>query len=385
MRADEASLTAEERATLDAIEAALAQPSDTASPSGTDVGNLAALLRRTAPHADERYRLRLRARVLAVATQRRAATPRFTRRQILAAGLTAATLGGAALAAPQARAAFAALLGGTPSTRALSAPVVERGTRLPLDLTANPHYWVGPEKAQRAYFLTHIYRERWAQRQQLQTPPQAGDIVALPNGSQLPIPAYLPDPFRWQGLTATNEVNVPFQYITEKNGGGGGSGLPWEKFPAYDNTIGTYLIGGDPHDHFIILQQFRVNPDEAIIVSTFQMVVPTVVPPQGSPKAQPSAGLYGERTTLGVIVEPARDDQVGITVQAGPGSLQATTVAGATAWQFGGVWTADGQWHDDGTWRSLVWSRDGYLYCLSAEQLTAAELRRVAESLPALP
>ena len=84
------------------------------------------------------------------------------------------------------------------------------------------------------------------------------------------------------------------------------------------------------------------------------------------------------------IVERARDDQVGISVQAGAGALQTTTVAGTAAWQFGGVWTADGRWHDDGTWRSLVWSRDGYLYCLSAEQLAAPELLRVAESLPAL-
>lgn len=384
MRADEA-LTTEERDTLDAIEAALVQPHGHASLVGTDVGNLAALLRESAPRADEQFRQRLRAELLTT-IERRTPARRFTRRQMLAAGLTAATLGGAVFAAPQARAALVALLNGRTPTRTLSAPVVERGTRLPLDLTASPSYWVGPENAQRVYFLTNIYRERWVQRQQLQAPLQAGDIVTLPNGAELPIPAYLPAPFRWQGITATNEVNVPFQYITEKNGGGGGDReLPWARFPPYDNKIGAYLIGGDPNDHFLILQQFRVNPNEAIIVSTFQVLVPTTVPPIGSPKVPPSAGLYGERTTLGVIVEPARDDQVGISIQAGAGALQPAAVAGATAWQFGGVWTADGQWHDDGTWRSLVWSRDGYLYCLSAEQLPAAELLRVAESLPALP
>ncbi|HEY8602155.1 MAG TPA: hypothetical protein VIL85_27260 [Thermomicrobiales bacterium] len=385
MPADEAPMSAEEWAALDAIEATMAQPPGQTSPTDTNVGNLAALLRATAPRADEQYRRRLRAALITAATQRRIPAPRFSRRQLLAAGLTVATLGGAALGAPQARAALSAVLGGGSRTRTMTAPVVERGTRLPLDLTADPQYWVGPEQAQRAYFLTNIYRERWAQRQQLQRPPQAGAVVTLPNGAQLPIPVYLPDPFRWQGITATNQVNVPSEYITEKNGGGGGSGLPWERFPTYNNTIGTYLIGGDPNDHFIILQQFRVNPDEAIIVSIFQMLVPTTVPPMGSPKAPPAAGRYGERTTLGIIVEPARDDHIGIAVQTGPGTLHAITVAGTAAWQFGGIWTAEGQWLNDGTWRSLVWSRDGYLYCLSAETLTEAELLRVAASLPALP
>jgi hypothetical protein len=113
-------------------------------------------------------------------------------------------------------------------------------------------------------------------------------------------------------------------------------------------TRDTYLIGGDPTDRFLILQQLRPDPQQGVIVSAFPIDVPAQTPPY----ANAPAGFFGQRTALGLLVEPARDE-AGLTVQAGPNALHTTTEGGAAAWWFGSQWT------DDGHWITLVWPRDG--------------------------
>jgi len=390
MRPDEQPLTAEERDALIAIEAALARPpTATGTADAADLTGLTGLVRRSAPQADPAYRLHLRERVRAEAARQRPPTRLFTRRRLLAAGLAAATVGGATLAAPHARAALSGLLGLAPPSLTTAPIVVERTTPLPFAMAGNHPGWQGPDDAQREFYLGTLIHERWTldPRFGAGIGPPAGSIVALPAGHSLPIPGYLPTDFRWQGITvsagdAANTIPYPFlgQASGGAAGGGGGSGLPWERPLQYDHRVAAYLIGGDPTDRFLILQQLRPDPQHRVIVSAFLMDAPPQMPPD--PNAQPRS--YGQRTVLGILVEPARDE-AGLAVQVGPNALHATTVSGAAAWWFGGQWDEGGQWIDDGHWISLVWPRDGDIYCLSGQDVGLTELLRVAESLPPAP
>jgi len=47
---------------------------------------------------------------------------------------------------------------------------------------------------------------------------------------------------------------------------------------------------------------------------------------------------------------------------------------------YRGTWNAAGEWVEDGT-ISLIWKQDGLTYQLTGQELTLAELVRVAESL----
>jgi hypothetical protein len=388
MRPDDQTLTAEERAALVAIEDALARPpAATDAAAAADLAALTALVRRSAPQADPAYRLRLRARVRAEAARQRPPARLITRRRLLVAGLAAATVGGATLAAPHARAALGGLLGLAPPPPTTAPLAVERAMPLPFAVGGSRPGWQGPDNAQREYYLHTLLQERWALNARFGTraAPPAGSIVALSGGRPLPIPGYLPADFEWQGIMVSDggpPNTIPYEYIGQGGGGGGGggSGLPWERPLRYDHRVAAYLIGGDPTDRFLILQQLRPDPQRGVIVSAFQMDVP----PQASPRANAPSGSSGQRTALVILVEPARD-YAGLAVQVGPNALHATTVGGATAWWFGGQWDATGQWIDDGRWISLVWSRDGDIYCLSGQDLGLTEVLRVAESLPPLP
>lgn len=389
MRRDEQPLTAEEHAALIIIEAALAHPHTALDNTDTaDLAGLAALVQRSAPQADPAYRLHLRERVRAEAARHPAHSRLITRRRLLAAGLAAATIGGATLAAPQAHAALSSLLGLATPPLTTAPLVVERTTPLPLALAGSHPGWQGPDDAQREYYLGTIVRERWALDVRFGTRPEppAGSIVTLPGGRALPIPGYLPADFHWQGITVSDggpPNTIPYDYTGVGGGGtagGGGSGMPWERSLQYDHRVAVSLIGGDPTDRFLILQQLRPDPQHRVSVSAFLMDVP----PQALPSANAIPRSYGQRTVLGILVEPARD-QAGLTVQAGPGALHTTTVGGTAAWWFGGQWDEGGQWVDDGHWLSVVWPRDGYIYCLAAQDVGLPEALRVAESLPPAP
>jgi hypothetical protein len=377
MATDERALTPEEQAALDTIEATLARPvtdtQDTASIAG-----IANLLRTSTPQAAANYRQNLRERVLAEAQRQHATARRFTRRRILAAGFAAAAVGGAVLVVPQTRAAVAEIVGWRAASRA---------TPLPIAMTGGQLGWVGPDDAQREFSLRTIAHERWTDLARFPAPePTPGNIVTLPGGRLLPVPGTLPAEFTWQGIIASDSSNpnsVPFMYRgqSELRGGGGGSGLPWERPLQYDRYVAVYLIGGDPTDRLLVLQQLKPDARGEVAISAFQMEVLPQIAPVLPPGVTAQSGIYGARTILGLLVEPARD-KAGLTVQAGPNALHSTIVAGAAAWWFSGEWAADGHWLDDGTWISVVWSRDGFIYCLSGQQLGLDELLRVAESLP---
>ncbi len=381
--------TPEDRAALAAIDATFAQPlaatHDHDDP--TSLAGLATRLRRSAPQADTAYRLHLRARVLTEARQHLPPPGLITRRRLLAAALAATTIGSATLAAPRTRAALARSLGLNPPPPTIGPIVIERATPLPFNMLAGPHVWAGPDDAQREYHLLTISRERWTLYGHVaDQPPVPGTLLPLPGEHLLPIPGYLPAGFQWQGLSVTNEAPLPLRIPSAggTSGGGGGSGMPWEPPLRYDRRIAATLLGGDPADRLLLLQQLRPDTQNGITISTFQLDLPAQVPPPSPPGTPPPPGPYDARTVLGLLVEPARD-HVGLAVHVGPNALHSTTVGGAAAWWFGGQWDAVGRWTDDGTWLSLVWPRDGYIYRLSGQTLTLPELLRVAESLPPLP
>ncbi len=387
MRRDEQPPTAEEHAALIIIEAALAHPRTALDNTATaDLAGLAALVQRSAPQADPAYRLHLRERVCAEAARHPAHSRLLTRRRLLAAGLAAAAIGGATIAAPQARAALNGLLGLATPPLTTAPLVVERTTPLPLALAGSHPGWQGPDDAQREFYLSTLIHERWTldPRFGAGIGPPAGSIVALPAGRSLPIPSYLPPDFRWQGITTAGgdaANTIPYPFLGQaSSGAGGGSGMPWERSLQYDHRVAVSLIGGDPTDRFLILQQLRPDPQHQVSVSAFLLDVP----PQALPSANAIPRSYGQRTVLGILVEPARD-QAGLTVQAGPGALHTTTVGGTAAWWFGGQWDEGGQWVDDRHWLSVIWPRDGYIYCLAAQDVGLPEALRVAESLPPAP
>lgn len=392
MRPEERALTDRERAALATIEATLARAApEAADPDG--LAGLCLLLRDGAPRADDAFRRRLRERVLAAAQRHRRGAParrerRFTRRQVLAASVAAATLGGGALAFPQTRTALAGWLGWS---------FDQRATPLPLVLQVNSGRWVGEQNAQYEYQLLTIQQERWELSRRYPAPgPAPGSGVNLPDGRLLPIPAYLPNGFRWQGIALTNEPNVPFQFrFAGSSGGGGGSGLPWERFPAYDRRLAAYVIGGDPEDRVLALTQLKRDGQPGLLIGIFQIDSPAQpVPPPGAgapagpgganPTPTPPPAAYVAQVVLGLIVQPARGG-TGLAVQVGPDAVRETTVGGSPAWWYGGTWTRDGQWVDDGTWTTVVWERDGFVYHLAAQRLDLADVLRVAESLPPAP
>ena len=387
MRPDEQPLTADERDALVTIEDALARPPAAMDAADTaELAGLAGLVRRSAPQADPAYRLHLRERVRAEAARQRPPTRLLTRRRLLAAGLAAASVGGATLAVPQARAALGGLLGLATPPLTTAPIVVERATPLPLTVGGSRPGWQGPDDAQREYYLRTLVRERWALNARFGAgaEPPAGSLVPLPGGRALPIPGYLPADFHWQGIMVSDggpPNTIPYEYVGQAGGGGGGgSGMPWERPLQYDQRVAVYLIGGDPSDRFLILRQLRPDPQRGVIVGAFQMDAP----PQAPPYANAPPGFYGQRTVLGILVEPARDE-AGLAVQIGPNALHTTTMSGATASWFGGQWDEVGQWSDDGSWISLVWSRDGDIYYLSGQDVGLTDLLRVAESLPPAP
>lgn len=395
MRPEERTLTDRERAALDTIEATPAQPS-TDEAGTNEVAKFCAILRDSAPQPDDAYRRRLREQVLAVAPQRPTVAPlrrerRFTRRQVLAAGVAAATLSGAALAFPQTRIALAGWLGWS---------VDQRATPLPLVLEVDRGRWAGDQNARYEYQILAIQRERWAMSQRYPAPtPPPGSIVKLPDGRALPVPAYLPPGFGWQGIARPNESNPntgPFRFpFASLSGGGGGSGLPWERFPEYDRRVAAYLIGGDPADRVLALTQLKRDAQRGLLIGIFQIdapAQPAPTPAAGAPASQggtrptptPPPSAHAAHVVLGLIVQPTGGSS-GLSIQTGGYATHDTAVGGTSAKWFSGTWTRDGQWVDDGTWLTVIWERGEFVYHLAGQRLDLAEVLRVAESLPQAP
>jgi hypothetical protein len=225
--------------------------------------------------------------------------------------------------------------------------------------------------------------------------PVQGDKVLLDSGHLLPIPAYLPDGFRWQGINGINDITPGPGGVGNAGGGARTGNFPWDRFPDHDNRVGAYLVGGDPADRFLILAQLRfdghpnLNLSSLLYDSADQPIPPGIVGPSPAPDAPPPTptpvlASYAAKITAIALLQPASGGAA-VTVRSGAATLHDTNVRGQPARWFNGIWAANGQWSDTDAWTTIVWEQNGLLYQLAGQQLPLDELIRVAESLPATP
>lgn len=238
-------------------------------------------------------------------------------------------------------------------------------------------------------FTIGIPKERWAQFEEAGfSTPEPGTWIPLPNDNALPVPGYLPEGYRWQGVTAMQgDLRVlGFPSLGSQSGAGGGSLLP-----PYDSDVVDYLIGGDRANRLLLLAQFKGDLDRGLLFQAYHVVSPEKQPPtpiedatSDSPPGivltpTPGPSYYAEKTQVGLVIQPA-EGQEGLVFLVGPGELHETMVGEIPARWYRGTWNAAGEWVEDGT-ISLIWKQDRLTYQLTGQELTLAELVRVAESL----
>src|SRR5258708_17579151 len=97
-------------------------------------------------------------------------------------------------------------------------------------------------------------------------PPQLGAMLPLPNGRQLPVPAFLPEGYEWQDARAGNASFMDLGFPQFMSGSGGGGGKP---LPIYDRSFVAFLVGGDENDHLFILTQFSQPCAQGLSVQDF--------------------------------------------------------------------------------------------------------------------
>ena len=381
--------TAEDRAVLATIDALLDGEGDE-SAGREPLADFGRLLRDSAPHAAEDFRLRLRGEVIDAAAAEHAARRepwwqrRLTRRQV-AAGIVGLGVGGAAVAVAKVG-AFINSQAPASAGEGVRGWAFDQSASLPVTLVSNGARWLGPSNALYEYTIFQVQQERWQNSERFSLPrPTPGAAIPLSDGRVLPIPAYLPTGFRWQGIAALQDPGVGSGPIGSTSGGGGGSNLPWARFPAYNRRMEAYLVGGDAADRFLILTQLRLDGHPGVGISSFQFEIPAqAVPPMGSATPTPPAPADAAKLAALLLAQPASSGAA-VTVRIGTQAVQETMVHGKAARWFHGVWAADGRWLDTDTWTTLVWEQGDLLYQLAGQQLSLAELIRVAESLPGLP
>lgn len=249
--------------------------------------------------------------------------------------------------------------------------------------------WDMPGDSSFEMFTVEIPKERWASIQGAEFPtPEPGTRIPFPNGNALPVPSYLPEGYRWQGVTAMQgDLRVlGFPSLGSQSGAGGGARLP-----PYDRNVVNYLIGGDRANRLLLLAQFRGDLDRGLLFQAYHVVSPEKQPPTPVEEATPDSppgvvptptpgpSYYAAKTQVGLVIQPA-EGQEGLVFLVGPGALHETTVSERAAWWYQGTWNAAGQWVEDGT-ISLIWEQDDLTYQLTGQELALAELVRVAGSL----
>ena len=238
-------------------------------------------------------------------------------------------------------------------------------------------------------FTIGIPKERWAQFEETGfSTPEPGTWIPLPNGNALPVPGYLPEGYRWQGVAPMRDdlMALGFAAVGSQSGAGGGSPLP-----PYDSDVVNYLIGGDRANRLLLLAQFKGDLDRGLLFQAYHVVSPEKQPPTPIedatsdsppgivPTPTPGPSYYAEKTQVGLVIQPA-EGQEGLLFLVGPGELHETMVGEIPARWYRGTWNAAGEWVEDGT-ISLIWKQDSLTYQLTGQELTLAELVRVAESL----
>jgi len=241
--------------------------------------------------------------------------------------------------------------------------------------------------------LTFEIREgRWSQLEGATFAiPQPGALIPLFEGKTLPVPRYLPEGYHWQGVANSGDARawmaLSFAPVAGQSSAGGGSPLP-----PYDHDIVNYLVGGNEEDDLLLLAQFRGNLEPALLFQAYHVMSPerhapaavSGVPmdslPGVVPTPTPSASFYAARTQVGVVVQPA-EDQEGLVFLVGRGELHETAIRGSVAWWYQGAWNAAGDWAEDAA-VNLIWEEAGSTYQLIGQGLPLTELVSIAESLP---
>ncbi|HPL29354.1 MAG TPA: hypothetical protein PLG21_14995 [Anaerolineae bacterium] len=231
--------------------------------------------------------------------------------------------------------------------------------------------------------------------------PEPGSRISLADGSALPIPGYLPEGYRWQGVTClqsdTQKAVAPslghqgsLLSLGSRSATGGSPADSHNPHPPYDANVSNYLIGGDRADHLLMLAQFEGDAPEEVLFQAYHVVAPDRQPANGAAAAAvpsdsaltptPVASYYQAKIQVGVVVRPATD-QKRLVFLVGPCELHETTVGGVQGLWYRGTWNAAGQWVDDRT-TSLIWQHEGLTYQLTGQEVTLADLVRIAESMP---
>ena len=364
----------------------------------------------TVPRADDAFRQQLEARLVAKLQQQEVRTgearpPSWFQHlapntswfnKIFAGGLTIKK--GFALAALAALVIAVSTVAFVPSVRAQVAAWLGFGfeqqeTLPPLIVKVLDRAPWEPGDASFEVITMGIPKERWTRLEEAGfSTPQPGTRIPLPNGNTLPVPDYLPEGYRWQGVAPMRHelMALGFCPVGSLSAAGGGSPLP-----PYNRDVVNYLIGGDRANRLLILAQFKGDLDQGLLFQAYHVTSPARQPPapvedvtsdspQGIvPTPTPGPSYYVAKTQVGLVIQQA-EGREGLVFLVGPGELHETTVGGRAAWWYQGTWNAAGEWVEGGT-INLIWEQDGLTYQLTGQELALAELVRIAESLPRAP
>lgn len=258
--------------------------------------------------------------------------------------------------------------------------------------------WDAPAGASFEVLTLEIPQARWAFVERAQgegfSMPEPGTWIDVPAGRSLPVPAYLPEGYRWQSMATLGENTVLTTGLVplgSQSAAGGGARLP-----AYDRKVVNYLIGGDPADHLLILTQVAGDLEAGLLFQAYHVVSPQKQPPSPgedrSPATPPSSvvptptsvpAYYAAKVQVGIVVERV-EGREGLVFLAGPGHLHETMVGSTRALWYNGTWNEAGQWMEESA-VNLIWEEGGFTYQLTGQDLPLEELIRVAESLPISP
>lgn len=222
--------------------------------------------------------------------------------------------------------------------------------------------------------------------------PEPGSRISCADGRDLPVPGYLPEGYRWQSVERLQgDFSLAHQGLLSLGSGSATGGSPAGRgnpLPPFDRDVSSYLIGGDRADRLLILAQFQGDAGEGVLLQAYHVVSPERQPANGAAAAPsgsvhtptPVASYYDAKIQVGVVVRPATDEQ-GLVFVVGPCELQETMIGDVQGLWYRGTWNASGQWLDDGT-TSLIWQRGNMTYQLTGQEVSLADLVRVAESMP---
>ena len=398
-------LTERDRKLLEKIEEIVANGGGECREASSLYG-FCAHLASTVPHADDSFRQRLEARLVAKLQQQEAQAgevrpPSWFQCLTSSVGHINQIVGGLTMKKGFALAAIVALgiVTGTvafvPSVRAqvavwLGFGFEQQETLPPLIVKVLDRApWDTPEGTSFEMFTFEIPEQRWTILEGTGfSTPELGVRIPLANGNTLPVPAYLPEGYRWQGVAPMRDELIALGFAPMASQGAAGGGSP---LSSYDSDVVNYLIAGNRADRLLIFAQFKEDWDQGLLFQAYHVVSPARQPPArledvtpGSPPAivptpTPVPSYYAAKTQVGLVIQPA-EEQEGLTFLVGPGELYETSVGGRAAWWYQGTWNPAGEWVEDET-ISLIWEQDGLTYQLTGQELALAELVRVAESL----